>query len=99
MRVTARYYNFFSTVTGKLSEQVDGKGKVTVRDLIERQVRRYGFKFRDLCFIRPIYSEKDYINICINTLDLNDRRKFPDGLDTSLSDGDTVSFGPVGGAA
>lgn len=99
MQVTARYYGFFSTVTGKLFEQIAIPDKLTVRDLIEKQVRRYGFKFRNLCFIRPLYSEREYINICINTLDLNDRRKFPAGLDTLLKEGDTVSFGPIGGAA
>ena len=99
MRVTVRYYAFFSTVTGKLYEQVGLRDSLTVRELIEKQVQRYGFKFRNLCFIRPLYSEREYLNICVNTLDLNHPGKFPDGLDTTLKDGDTVSFGPIGGAA
>lgn len=99
MQVTARYYGFFSTVTGRLFEKISIPEKFKVRDLIEKQVRRYGFKFRNLCFIRPLYSEREYINIYINTLDLNDRGKFPSGLDTPLREGDIVSFGPIGGAA
>ena len=99
MQLIARYYGFFSTVTGKLTEEIKATGDITVNELVERQARLYGFKFRDFCFIRPLYSQRDYINICINTMDLNDPRKFPDGLDTSLNDGDTISFGPIGGAA
>lgn len=65
MRLTARYYAFFSSITGKLFEPVDLEGNATVRDLIETQARRYGFKFRELCFIHPLYSDRDYLNICL----------------------------------
>jgi len=99
LRITARYYGFFSTVTKKLFEQLNVAENITVGDLIEMLAGLYGYKFRDLCFIRPLYSERDYINVNVNTLDLNNVKKFPAGLDTPLREGDTVSFGPVGGAA
>ena len=99
MQVTARYYGFFSTLTRKLYEQVEVADKTTVQGLIRDLVGLYGYKFERLCFIRPLYSDRDYANICINTLDLNNARKFPQGLDTVLQGEDTVSFGVMGGAA
>jgi molybdopterin converting factor small subunit len=99
MRVIARYYGFFSSVTRKLSEEVSVNDGLTVKDLVELLVGSYGYKFRSLCYIRPLYSDRDYLNICLNTLDLNSAKKFPDGMDTSLEEGDVVSFGVMGGAA
>ncbi len=99
MQVTARYYGFFSTVTKKLYEPLDVEDGLSVKDLIEILAGSYGYKFSRLCFIRPLYSDKDYVNICLNSLDLNSARKFPQGMETSLREGDTVSFGVMGGAA
>lgn len=99
MQVTARYYGFFSTVTRKLYERIDLADGTAVKDLMEVLAKSYGYKFSRLCFIRPLYSEKDFMNVCINSLDLNSIQKFPEGLDTALKDGDTISFGVMGGAA
>lgn len=99
LQLTIRYYGFFSAVTKKLSEQVESDDGLTVKGLIEYLARTYGYRFEKLCFIRPLYSDRDYVNICINTLDLNAAKKFPNGLDTALSGGDVVSFGVMGGAA
>ncbi len=99
MQVTARYYGFFSTVTRKLYESVELDQGLTVKDLMATLSKGYGYRFSRLCFIRPLYSEKDFMNICLNTLDLNSSQKFPRGLDTELNDGDIVSFGVMGGAA
>lgn len=99
MQVIVRYYGFFSTVTRKLYETEDVKEGHRVKDLIETLSRRYGYKFSQLCFIRPLYSEKEYANICLNSLDLNSIQKLPLGLETTLKEGDTVSFGVMGGAA
>jgi molybdopterin converting factor small subunit len=99
MQITARYYGFFSTVTRKLYEPVEVDDESAVKDLIEVLARNYGYKFSRLCFIRPLYSDRDYVNICLNFLDLNSLQKFPQGLDTRLKEGDLVSFGVMGGAA
>jgi molybdopterin converting factor small subunit len=99
MQVTARYYGFFSTVTRKLYEKIDLADGSAVKDLMDVLARNYGYKFSRLCFIRPLYSEKDFVNICLNSLDLNSIQKFPQGLETALKEGDTVSFGVMGGAA
>jgi len=99
MQVTARYYGFFSTVTRKLYEELELSEGLRVTDLVEILARSYGYKFSRLCFIRPLYSEKDFVNICLNSLDLNSIQKFPQGLETALKEGDTVSFGVMGGAA
>ncbi len=99
MQVTARYYGFFSTVTRKLYEKIDLADGSAVKDLLDVLGKSYGYKFSRLCFIRPLYSEKDFMNICLNSLDLNSIQKFPQGLETALKDGDTVSFGVMGGAA
>jgi molybdopterin converting factor small subunit len=99
MQVTARYYGFFSTVTRKLYENVELGEGLTVKDLMDILAKSYGYKFSRLCFIRPLYSEKDFMNICLNSLDLNSIQKFPQGLKTALNEGDTVSFGVMGGAA
>ncbi len=99
MLLTIRYYGFFSTVTRKLSEQVEADDGLMVKELIDILARAYGYRFEKLCFIRPLYSDRDYANICINTLDLNAARKFPDGLNTVLKAGDVISFGVMGGAA
>ncbi|MDM7912551.1 MAG: hypothetical protein QUS09_05580 [Methanotrichaceae archaeon] len=99
MQVIARYYGFFSTVTRKLYERIDLADGSAVKDLMDVLAKSYGYKFSRLCFIRPLYSEKDYVNICLNSLDLNSIQKFPQGLETALKDGDTVSFGVMGGAA
>lgn len=99
MRVNARYYGFFSRVTRKLYEPVEVSEGFTVKDLIEDLTSSYGREFSKLCFVRPLYSDKDYVNVCINTLDLNSAKKFPEGLETRLEEGDTVSFGVIGGAA
>ena len=72
---------------------------MTVKDLMDILAKSYGYKFSRLCFIRPLYSEKDFMNICLNSLDLNSIQKFPLGLKTALNEGDTVSFGVMGGAA
>jgi molybdopterin converting factor small subunit len=99
MQVTARYYGFFSTVTRKLYEKIDLADGSAVKDLMDVLAKSYGYKFSRLCFIRPLYSEKDFVNICLNSLDLNSIQKFPQGLETALKEGDTVSFGVMGGAA
>ncbi len=99
MQVTARYYGFFSTVTRKLYERIDLADGTAVKDLMEVLAKSYGYKFSRLCFIRPLYSEKDFMNVCLNSLDLNSIQKFPEGLDTALKDGDIISFGVMGGAA
>jgi molybdopterin converting factor small subunit len=99
MQVTVRYYGFFSTVTRKLYEILEVKEGYRVKDLIDILSGRYGCKFSQLCFIKPLYSEKEYVNICINTLDLNNIHKFPLGLGTTFKEGDRVSFGVMGGAA
>lgn len=97
--MTARYYGFFSTVTKKLYEPLEVEDELSVKDLVNILAERYGYKFSRLCFIRPLYSDKDYVNICLNSLDLNSARKFPQCLETSLKEGDTISFGVMGGAA
>lgn len=99
MQITARYYGFFSTVTRKLYEPVEVDDESAVKDLIEVLARSYGYKFSRLCFIRPLYSDREYANICLNFLDLNSLQKFPLGLETRLKEGDLVSFGVMGGAA
>jgi molybdopterin converting factor small subunit len=99
MQVTARYYGFFSTVTRKLYEKIDLADGSAVKDLMDVLAKSYGYKFSRLCFIRPLYSEKDFVNVCLNSLDLNSIQKFPQGLETALKEGDTVSFGVMGGAA
>jgi len=99
MQVTARYYGFFSKVTGKLYEPVEVDDELAVKELIEILARSYGYKFSRLCFIRPLYSDREYLNICLNFLDLNSLQKFPQGLNTRLKEGDLVSFGVMGGAA
>jgi molybdopterin converting factor small subunit len=99
MQVTVRYYGFFSTVTRKLYETLEVKEGQKVKDLIENLSGRYGYKFSQLCFIRPLYSDREYANICLNALDLNSIQKFPQGLETTVKEGDTVSFGVMGGAA
>ena len=99
MQITARYYGFFSKVTGKLYEPMEVDGELTVKGLIEVMDRSYGYKFSRLCFIRPLYSDRDYLNVCLNFQDLNSLQKFPQGLDTRLKEGDLVSFGVMGGAA
>jgi MoaD family protein len=99
MVIKARYYAFVSSLTKKLIEDVEIPEGSTVEDLIKILTGRYGYKFERLCYIRPLYSDKDYFNIYVNTKDLNDAKLFPDGLKTVLSDGDIVTFGPVSGAA
>lgn len=99
MRITARYYGFFSKVTGKLYETLEVDDELAVKGLIEDLDRSYGYKFSRLCFIRPLYSDREYLNICLNFLDLNSLQKFPQGLNTRLKEGDLVSFGVMGGAA
>jgi molybdopterin converting factor small subunit len=99
LKFTARYYGFFSTITRKLHEPLEISDHCSVNDLIDKLTGIYGFKFRKLCFIRPLYSEKDYINVYINTQDINNPRIFPDGLNTAIKEGDIVTFGAVGGAA
>lgn len=99
MQVTARYYGFFSTVTRKLYEKIELADGLAVKDLMDVLAKSYSYKFTRLCFIRPLYSDRNYVNVCINSQDINISRKFPEGLDTILKDGDTVSFGVMGGAA
>lgn len=97
--MTARYYGFFSTLTKKLHEEVDINNSCTVGTLIDRLTQNYGYKFRQLCYIRPLYSDKDYLNVYVNTQDINNVKIFPEGLDTEVGEGDIVTFGAVGGAA
>ncbi|MGB9791132.1 MAG: MoaD/ThiS family protein [Thermacetogeniaceae bacterium] len=99
MRITVRYYGFVSSLTKKLLEELDVPENITIKELIEILTKRYGYKFEQICFIRPLYSERDYFNIYLNTKDLNDEKLFPDGLATKLSEGDIISFGPISGAA
>jgi molybdopterin converting factor small subunit len=99
MQITARYYGFFSTLTKKLYEPVEVADGLMVKDLIEVLANSYGYRFSRLCFIRPLYSERDFVNISLNFHDLNSALKHPDGLQTRLCEGDMVSFGVMGGAA
>jgi hypothetical protein len=98
-----RYYGFFSTLTKKLQEQLDLEdevlNEVSVNILVDKLTQTYGYKFRNLCFIRPLYSDRDYVNIYLNTQDLNNISLFPNGLNTIVKNGDIITFGAVGGAA
>ncbi|MCL6610333.1 MAG: MoaD/ThiS family protein [Peptococcaceae bacterium] len=99
MRITVRYYGFISSLTKKIHEEMTLPESCTLQDLIDRLAARYGYKFRDLCFIKPLYSDRFYCNANLNSRDINDKKSYPDGLDTVLKDGDTVSFGVISGAA
>lgn len=103
MKLTMRYYGFFSTLTKKLQEQLDLEyevlNEISVRILVDKLTQTYGYKFGNLCFIRPLYSDRDYVNIYLNTQDLNNISLFPNGLNTIVKDGDIITFGAVGGAA
>lgn len=72
---------------------------LTVGGLIDLLELKYGYKFRQSCFLKPLYSEREYLNILLNTMDLNNKKYYPHGLHTALKDGDTISFGPISGAA
>ncbi|MFZ5648196.1 MAG: MoaD/ThiS family protein [Bacillota bacterium] len=99
MRITLRYYGFVSSLTGKIYEEAALPDGCTLQELIDRLTARYGYKFRDLCFIRPLYSERLYCNANLNSRDINDKKSYPDGLSTVLKNGDVVSFGVISGAA
>lgn len=99
MQVTVRYYGFINSLTGKLSESLAVQEGATVASLIEQLTNRYGHKFRELCFIRPLYSQCAYCNVNLNFKDINDQKVYPKGLATVLKEGDVVSFGVISGAA
>jgi len=98
MKVVVRYYGFFSTLTRKLSEPVEIQEDLTLNGLLDLLCQTYGYRFWKLCFVRPLYSDREYANLYLNTKDINSPRKFPQGLNTILQDGDTVSFGMISGA-
>lgn len=99
MRITLRYYGFVSSLTGKIHEEATFPDGCTLREAIDLLASRYGYKFRDLCFIRPLYSDRPYCNANLNSRDINDKKSYPDGLSTVLKNGDVVSFGVISGAA
>ena len=99
LKITVRYYGFVSSVTKKLSEEIQVKNNTDIKELINILTSCYGYKFKEMCFIKPLYSEQFYFNINLNTRDINDVRTYPDGLNTMLSEGDVVSFGVISGAA
>lgn len=99
MLITVRYYGFVSSLTGRLHEKINLPDGITVRETIEVLTSRYGYKFKELCFLKPLYSRVSYCNINLNARDLNDQRIYPAGLDTVLKDGDVLSFGVISGAA
>ncbi len=99
MRITLRYYGSISSLTKKISEHITIPDSFTLQDLIDHLTARYGHKFKDLCFIRPLYSDRPYCNANLNSRDINDKKSYPGGLNTALKSGDTVSFGVISGAA
>lgn len=99
MKITVRYYGFVSSITKKLSEEIKIGDNTDIKELINMLTSRYGYKFREMCFIKPLYSERFYANINLNTRDINEVKIYPDGLNTVLTEGDVVSFGVISGAA
>jgi len=99
LRITLRYYGFVSSLTKKINEDMTIPDNFALQDLIDHLTARYGYRFKDLCFIRPLYSDRLYCNANLNSRDINDKKSYPDGLNTALQDGDTVSFGVISGAA
>lgn len=75
-----------SNVVGKDTFEVDVAGN-TVQDVLNEMVNRYGKKLKD-CF----YGDKGDFDLNIQ-ISLNRDTFVPvDRLDTSLKDGDTISF-------
>ncbi|MFZ5634053.1 MAG: MoaD/ThiS family protein [Bacillota bacterium] len=99
MRITLRYYGFVSSLTKKIHEEMTVGDSITVQGLIDCLTARYGYKFKDLCFIKPLYSDRFYCNANLNNHDINDKKIYPGGLNTILKEGDVVSFGVISGAA
>lgn len=97
--ITIRYYGFINSVTGRLYEKFKLKEGNTVGEAIEILTLRYGYKFKELCYIKPLYSKISYCNVNLNAKDINDKKIYPHGLNTILNEGDTLSFGVISGAA
>jgi len=85
--------SFFGTLVKITGERTTDIKALTIRDVINLLIARYGEEFRN-----AIYNEdgklKRFINIYINGRDI----RFLDYLDTKLSNGDEVSIIPaIGG--
>ncbi len=91
MQVTVKFFANFREVTGVGQEQV--KDISTVRELLEKVVKKYGTNLSKL-----LYDEsgklRDTVHVMVNGRAID----FLDELETKLNDGDAVAiFPPISG--
>jgi molybdopterin converting factor small subunit len=97
--ITAKYVHLLSEVVGKFSAKLTLEDGMTIGQLLDQHVAKYGYGFkRWVIFIYPD-REKPVINIQVNGKGVNHPLILPDGLNTVLKEGDEVVFGGVSGAA
>lgn len=96
MRVQVKYFATFCLETDFVQqEEISVQNKITVRQLIERLVKKYGDSFRE-----RVFTEEDKLDP-VSWVVVNGRRlKEVEELSINLNSGDIVSFSPpqlVGG--
>ncbi len=97
MQILVRYYGHISHIAGCLKEEFEIEDGTTLKSLTDLVVNRYGQDIIKWCFPK---DRERIAWISINRNDINDRRIFPDWIDTRLNEGDVVAYiGPVSGPA
>lgn len=89
MKIMVRYYGSIAYQTNKHNEELTIEDGMTIRNLFDQLVTRYGTRIRDLCF--PTGEMRQCV-VTINRQDLNNSLMFPDGLDTVIKENDTVAL-------
>lgn len=97
MQIIVRYYGHLSHIAGHLKDEFEVEDGTTLKSLTDLVVKRYGQDIIKWCFPKG----RDQIAwISINRYDVNDKKVFPDWIDTKLKEGDVVAYiGPVSGPA
>lgn len=97
MKISVRYYGRISHIAGHFKDEFELENGTTLQTLTDLVVKRYGQEIIKWCFPR----DRDKVAwISINRLDINDKKIFPDWIDTKLQEGDVVAYiGPVSGPA
>ena len=87
MKVRVKFFKLLREITGKTEDEVQSPNIITIEKLLTQLSKKYGGNFTE-----NLYDKKgkvqEYVQILINGKDI----KVLQGLETKLSEGDTVSI-------
>ncbi len=102
MKIILRYYGLVAAITKKAQEEIELPEGTTVEGALEFLVKKYGDKFKKEVYFEAYYGDTKVTtpNLFLNKARIQWQQDYPEGLKTTLKDGDMLWMGLIiGGGA